>query len=165
MFAQLEVIEGDEEESCQLRYTSFGEKNFGGGLEHCKIDKKVVEKHQNISKLERSVVRLYNKYTGKCPQDTVKSSCFYLSHKKQFSIQDQVWFMHSLLGKNTLRHVVWGMCTKVNIKGFHTNHSLRGTTRSLALGTGVPEKLVMDHMGHRDVKSLHTYQRESGWGM
>jgi len=40
MFAQLEVIEGDEEESCWLRYTSFGEKNFGGGLEHHKLMRK-----------------------------------------------------------------------------------------------------------------------------
>ena len=54
------------------------------------------------------------------------------------------------------------MCTKVNIEGFHTNHSLVKTTRSSALGKSVPEKLVMDHMGHRDVKSLYTYQRESG---
>jgi len=58
------------------------EKNFGGGLEHRKIDEKVVEQHQNISKLERCVVRLYNKYTGKCPKDVDKSSCFYLSPKK-----------------------------------------------------------------------------------
>ena len=56
------------------------------------------------------------------------------------------------MGKNTLRNVVQDLCSKANIKGFHTNHSLRATTCSLALGKSVPEKLIMDRTGHRDVR-------------
>ena len=61
-----------------------------------------------------------------------------------------------------LRNVLRDLCSKANIEGFHTNRSLRATTCSLALGKGVPEKLIMDRTGHRDVKFLHAYQRESG---
>ena len=73
-----------------------------------------------------------------------------------------MWFTRSPMGKSTLRNVVQDLCSKSNIEGFHTNHSLRATTCSLALGKGVPEKLITDRTGHRDVKSLHVYQRERG---
>ena len=33
-FAQLEVVKGDETQRSRLRYSSFGEKNFGGGVQH-----------------------------------------------------------------------------------------------------------------------------------
>ena len=41
------------------------------------------------------------------------------------------------------------------------NHSLRATMCTLASAKGVPEKLVMERTGHRNVKSLHKYQRVS----
>ena len=56
-------------------------------------------------------------------------------------------FTRSPIGKNTLRNV---------------SLSWRATSCSVALGKGVPEKLINDRTGHRDVKSLHGYQRESG---
>ena len=57
-FAQLEVVKGDETERSWLRYSSFGEKNFGGGLQHRRIKPKIVEQHENISNPERCIVRL-----------------------------------------------------------------------------------------------------------
>lgn len=54
------------------------------------------------------------------------------------------------------------LCSKANIEGCHTNQCLRATTGSLGLGKGPPEGLIMNRNGHRDVKSLHDYQRESG---
>ena len=54
------------------------------------------------------------------------------------------------------------LCSQANIEGCHTNQCLRATTCSLGLGKGPPEGLIMDCNGHRDVKSLHDYQRESG---
>ena len=53
------------------------------------------------------------------------------------------------------------MCKTANIEGYFTNHSLRATTCSTALGKGVPEKLVMERTGHRNVSSLHMHQRKS----
>ena len=60
-----------------------------------------------------------------------------------------------------MRSVVADMCKKANFEGYYTNHSLRATTCTLALAKGVPEKLVMERTGHRNVKSLQEYQRVS----
>lgn len=66
------------------------------------------------------------------------------------------------MGRNKLRKVVRDLCSKANIARFHSNHSLRTTTCLLALGKGVPEKLIMDRTCHWDVKSpLHASQRKS----
>ena len=62
--------------------------------------------HENITNREKCVVRLYNKYINKCPKDVEKSTSFYMSPKKQFNVDDKVWFTYSLMGKNTLRNVV-----------------------------------------------------------
>ena len=57
-FAQLKVIEGDEEKRTRLRCTTFGEKNFSAGLKYRRINAKVVEQHEDITNRERCVVRL-----------------------------------------------------------------------------------------------------------
>ena len=71
------------------------------------------------------------------------------------------------MGKITLRNVLRDMCSRASVESVHTNHSLREAecslwhySSSLALGKGVPEKLIMDRTGHRDVKSLHAYLRD-----
>ena len=65
------------------------------------------------------------------------------------------------MGRSKLRKVVRDRCSKANIARFHSNHSLRTTTCLLALGKGVPEKLIMDRTCHWDVKSpLHASQRK-----
>ena len=75
----------------------------------------------------------------------------------QFKVDDKVWFTRSPMGKYTWRSVVRDPCIKASILDFHTNHSLRATTCSLALGKGAPKKLIMDRTG----QSLHAYQRET----
>ena len=68
-----------------------------------------------------------------------------------------------MFSRNKLRNVVRDLCSKANIEGFHSNHSLRTTTCLLALGKGVSEKVIMDRARHWDVKSpLHAYRRKSG---
>ena len=114
-FAQLEVVKGDETERSRLRYSSFGEKNFGGGLQHRRIKPKIVEQHENISNPERCIVRLYNKYINKCPKNMPQSNCFYLSPKRHCKVDDDVWFTKSPIGKNSLRKVVSDMCKTANI--------------------------------------------------
>ena len=159
-FAQLEVVKGDETERSRLRYSSFGEKNFGGGLQHRRIKRKIVEQHENISNPERCIVRLYNKYITKCPKNVPQSNCFYLSPKRHCKVDDDVWFTKSPIGKNSLRKVVSDMCKTANIEGYFTNHSLRATTCSMALAKGVPERLVMERTGHRNVSYLFTRIKE-----
>ena len=58
-----------------------------------------------------------------------------------------------------MRKVVQDMCRVAGIEGYKTDHSLRATICTTGLEKGVPEKLIMEHTGHRTVKSLQTYQR------
>ena len=45
------------------------------------------------------------------------------------------------------------------IEGHYTNHRLRATTATRRLVNGIPEKIVTERTGHRDVRSLQKYQR------
>ena len=63
------------------------------------------------------------------------------------------------MGHNVLGQTVRNLCKKAGIDGNFTNHSLRATTVTRGLEKGVPEKLIMARTGHRDRRSLLTYQR------
>ena len=159
-FDQIRVIKGSDKERSKLQYTSFGEKNYAGGLKHRKLRPKTVEQHDNPSNPERCIVRIFEKYQSKCPK-LKPGSALYLTPKRKVSSDDEVWYTKTPVGKNTLRKVVQDMCRDAGIEGYKTNHSLRATTCTIGLEKGVPEKLVMERTGHRTVKSLHTYQRVS----
>ena len=124
-FSQLEVIEGDFIERTRLKYTSFAEKNYAGGLQHRKVKAKVVEHHENIVNPKRCVIRLYKKYVSKCPNDVIGGSVFYLTPKRKWSAGDEIWFTRSTIGNNSLRSVVADMRKKANFKG----HYIKGLPR------------------------------------
>ena len=48
---------------------------------------------------------------------------------------------------------------KLELKGINTNHSFRVTTPTCGFEKGIAKKHVMKRTGHRDVRSLHRYQR------
>ena len=70
-----------------------------------------------------------------------------------------VWFTANAVGKNTLGNTVKKLCSMAGIEGHYTNHSLRATTATRGLVNGIPEKIVMERTGHRDVRSLQKYRR------
>ena len=72
-----------------------------------------------------------------------------------------VWFTSNPVGYNTLEGVVKKLCHDAGIEGNFTNHSLRATTATRGLAKGIPDKLIMERTGHRDVRSLQQYQRPS----
>ena len=59
-----------------------------------------------------------------------------------------------MLGKMVKR-----LCKDAGIKDQFTNHSLRATTATWGLQKGIPDKLLMEHTKHRDVRSLQKYER------
>jgi hypothetical protein len=65
------------------------------------------------------------------------------------------------VGYNTLGGVVKKLCRDAGIQGNFTNHSLRATMATRGLLKGIPDKLIMEKTGHRDVRSLQQYQRPS----
>ena len=86
---------------------------------------------------------------------------FVFDPKRKVSSDDKMWYTKTPVGKNTLRKVVQDICRVAGIEGYKTDHSLRATICTIGLEKAVPEKLIMEHTGHRTVKSLHTYQRVS----
>ena len=65
------------------------------------------------------------------------------------------------MGYNTLGGVVKKLCRDAGTQGNFTNHSLRATMATRGLLKGIPDKLIMEKTGHRDVRSLQQYQRPS----
>jgi hypothetical protein len=72
-----------------------------------------------------------------------------------------VWFTSNPVGYNTLGDTVKSLCKDAGIEGHYTNHSLRATTATRGLVKGIPDKLIMERTGHRDIRSLQRYQRPS----
>ena len=51
------------------------------------------------------------------------------------------------------------MCTKANISGHKTNHSLRATVCSELFQAGMPEKVIQQRTGHLSLQGMHHYER------
>ena len=51
------------------------------------------------------------------------------------------------------------MCKDADLEGQFSNHSLRDTAATRGLEKGIPDKLIMERTGHRDIRSLQRYQR------
>ena len=143
-----------------MQYTSFGEKNYAGGLKHRKLRPKTVEQQDNPHNSEICIVRIFQKYQSKCLKLKPGSS-LYFTPKTKVSSDEEVWYTKTSVGKNTLRKIVQDMCRFAGIEGYKASHSLRATTCTIGLEKGVLEKLIMERTRHCTVKSLHTYQRVS----
>ena len=79
--SQISLIERDGERPF-LQYTEDESKNRPGGLKGCRIGRKVVKHHANISNPPRCFVRLYSLYKSRCPS-TPKRNSFYLQCLKK----------------------------------------------------------------------------------
>ena len=51
------------------------------------------------------------------------------------------------------------MCTKAQIQGYKTNHSLRATAASRLYRKGIDEQLIMERTGHRSIEGIRSYKR------
>ena len=96
-FDQIRVIKGSDNERSKLQNTSFGEKNYAGGLKHRKLRPKTVEQHDNPGNPERCIVRIFEKYQSRCPK-LKPGSPLYLTPKRKVS-SDEVWYTKTPVGK------------------------------------------------------------------
>ena len=55
------------------------------------------------------------------------------------------WFSREPLGHNYLSKIVQGMCSRVGIPGYCTNHSLQAKSAARLFCAGVDEQLIMEH--------------------
>ena len=99
-------IEGEHIERTRLQYRSRGKKNHRGGLKQRNVTPKELEKHENVDKPERCVVRLYKKHISKCPKDSKKDEVFCLTPKKDVKLESNIWYTKIPFEKYILRAVV-----------------------------------------------------------
>ena len=118
--SQITLVERDGEWPF-LQYTEDESKNRPGGLKGCRIGRKIVKHHANISDRSRCFVRLFSVYRSHCPT-TPKCNCFYLQCLKKPT--DTLWFSNEPLGHNTLQnhfiHVQSSRNSRVSNKPFAT---------------------------------------------
>ena len=147
--------------SLDLRYLEYCEdmsKNNQGGLDHCKVNHKVVRAYENKDNSERCIVQLYEFYMhvrpshDKCPND------FYL---RPLAVpKGNVWFSCQPMGRHKLSTVVADIAKHAGMEGKVTNHSLRATAASHLYQSNIDEQLVMECTGHCS-NCVHGYKRTS----
>ena len=82
---------------------------------------------------------------------------FYMQPLPQVpSLPGAPWCKNHVDGKNTLISMVKGMCEEAGILG-KTNHSLSATGVTEMCIAGVPERIMLDCTGHRNLDVLRAY--------
>ncbi|CAG2234520.1 unnamed protein product [Mytilus edulis] len=129
-----------------LEYTEDVSKTNCGGLEHRKIQSKVVRAYQNTDCPERCIINMYQKYMSLRPNEG-KCQAFYLRSKK-YPTSDE-WYDDCPIGVHQLQKTVSDLCKGAQFSGNFTNHSLRATAATRLYAAGVDEQLISEKTGHR----------------
>ena len=125
-----------------------------GGIQHRKVENKVVIHYANEGNPERCLVRLYKLCQSRPPGRP--NGAFYLKPLKE--PKADVWFGCSL-GHNVLGNTIRRLFEHAEIPRFYTNHSLRTTAATRLFDAGVDEQLIMKRTGHRSVAGVCSYKR------
>ena len=64
------------------------------------------------------------------------------------------------MDENKLRSFVKDLCSKANIPGFYTNHSLRATSATNMYQNDIDEQIIQEITGHQSV-AVHSYKHTS----
>ena len=143
-------------------YTENTSKNQGGGLLQLDVSHKIVHQFENSDLGERCHVFLLDKYLAKLPESAIEQDIFYLRPLAKITKEENVpWFSSVPVGKNALSKMVQEMCSKANIQGKKTNHSLRASGITQMFQAGLPEKVIQDRSGHCSLDGLRKYERVS----
>ncbi len=146
-YSQIKVKYDKQRECKFLEYTESRSKNHQGGICNFNHKPKVVYAYANKDNPARCVLNLYTKYLALRPTHDPKCSYdLYLHPLKHYS--EHIWYSCQPLGINTLQHVVLKLANCANLRGKHTNHSLRATGPTRMYETGMDDKLVCNLTGH-----------------
>ena len=144
---------------CPLHLYRVRFQERSGGLKQLRQENKVVHQYKSAN-VERFPVRLLDKYISKLPPDAKKNDAFYLKPKAN-TLHDPMapWFLNVPVERNTLAGMMKTMALKGSLDKTVTNHSLRAFGVTKMFQCQIPEKLIMEHSGHRSLQGLHQYER------
>ena len=101
---------------------------------------------------ERCPVYLLDLYLSKLPQKAFENNTFYLRPLDKIpSDANAPWYSAVAVGRNALEKKLSCICEQAGIEGTITNHSLRATSATHMYMSGVPEKVIQEHTGHRSL--------------
>ena len=86
---------------------------------------------------------------------------FYLTVKQKRRADDQIWYMHSPLGKNQLGKFLLDAVSAAGLQSGKirlSNHSMKKTSIGRLLDANVPKNYVMQVSSHKNIQSLSAYK-------
>ena len=99
-------------------------------------------------------VRLLKFYLSKRPETMKESGRFYLSEKKSFNVNDDVWYTKNPMGKNSISGIMKALTVGTELEGSgkkFTNHSMRKTTVKKLKAANISESSIIKVTGHSTV--------------
>ena len=108
-----------------------------------------------IEDKDRCPVGIILFYLSKLPKDR-KCTSFYLQPRRKYD--NNCWFLDRPCGINRLRDVVKDICSKAQLPGFYSNHSLRSTSATKLYRNNIDEQLIQKITGHRSL-AVRSYKR------
>lgn len=119
---------------------------------------KVVEHYANLENPDRCFVGFFERYVVLLPDNRPPNAFYFKPLKKAIPT---CWYSNAPLGHHTLRKTVSRLCELAGISGNKTNHSLCVTAATQLYRSGIDKQLVLEQMGHRSLKGVHSYKRRS----
>ena len=154
------VLSKDPETGCELllRKAERGSKTRHGDGQHQRAFYPKAQATEN----ERCPVKLYQAFSKHRPLEMKQpDSPFFLAinHRRQSS--SQIWYSKAALGKNEIGKFLSKAAKAAGLPGNITNHSVRKTCISRLMDANIPENFVAQLSGHKDLKSLDSYESAS----
>jgi len=129
----------------------FLSKNCRGGVDGREFEtcgriqepRQVEALKKMITKLNPNVDRLFQRALMKVTND------------------DSIWYMRSPLGRNVLGDMLSRLSKTAGLSRRYTNHCLRSTAITMLKKAGVDDRAVCRVTGHKNIKSLDSYNKPS----
>ena len=127
------------------------------------VPNKIVPIYSTPEAGERCHVHILNMYLSKLPEYAISKDVFYLRPLSRVSTSPSPWFQSVPIGKKQLTKMVLNMCSAAGIQGPKSNHSLCATGATDLFQGNVPEKLIQERTGHKNVQALRVYQQTTNY--
>ena len=106
---------------------------------------------------ERCPVAIFKQFVERRPLNMRWSGPFYLSIKRNRTLNDNIWFKTQPMGVNTINNMMKTTVAGTSLEESHTNHSARKTTVSKLKKANAERSDIVKVTGHRSVQSFDDY--------
>ena len=148
----------------RYEYTENGSKNQSGGIGDFNVPNKIVPVYSNPAAGVRCHVFLLDMYICKLPVEAKRDlDIFYLRPLSFVPCNDiSLWYpCKQCIGRNTIAMMEKHFSQQAGLEDGKTNHSLRATGATQLFDAGVPQRIIQERTGHKNVISLCSYERIS----